>query len=135
MKSLSIYCDGAARGNPGPAGAGAVLLNEDGSIVSEISEYLGETTNNQAEYRALILAIEEAIKHKAASLIIFMDSELAVNQIKGTYRVKNDGLKELFKMVSQKLKSFESFTIKHIPREQNKEADRLANRAIDEHDL
>ena len=124
MNKIIIYCDGAARGNPGPAGAGAVLLNEHGEVIAELSKYLGETTNNQAEYRALLLALEE--------VDIFSDSELLVRQINGEYRVKNDGLKPIFKLALSKLKVFAKYKLKYIPRAQNAHADRLANRAIDE---
>jgi len=131
VKKIIVYCDGAARGNPGPAGAGVLILDENGSVLFELSKYLGETTNNQAEYRALILALEEAKKHKADDIHIYSDSELMVRQIKGEYRVKNGGLKELYKIAVGKLKSFKKFHIEYLPREKNTLADNLANRAID----
>lgn len=129
---MTIYSDGAARGNPGPAGAGAVLMAEDGSLLSEVCRYLGETTNNQAEYRALLLAIEEASSKGATKLAIYADSELMVKQIRGEYRVKNEDLKPLHREIVQRLKTMGSYTIDHVPRERNKAADKLANRAIDE---
>lgn len=132
MKRIIIYCDGAARGNPGPAGAGALILGEDGSVVFELSKYLGETTNNQAEYQALILALEEAMKQDAEEIQVYSDSELMVRQIKGQYRVKNGGLKELFKIVLRKLQTFKKYNIDYLPREKNALADSLANRAIDD---
>lgn len=135
MKHITIYCDGAARGNPGPAGAGAVLLTEDGSVLSELSKYLGETTNNQAEYQALLMALSEAKKLGAERINIFSDSELMVKQLKGEYRVKNEGLKPLFKNAVEKLKSFVEHKINYLPREKNAHADSLANRAIDSSDL
>ncbi len=135
MKRLTIFTDGAARGNPGPAGAGAVLIGEDGAVVSELSKYLGKTTNNQAEYQALIIALEEARRVGAETLNIFSDSELLVRQMKGDYLVKNEGLKPLFKLAKEKLKNFGKHTIDYLPRERNAHADRLANRAIDDHDL
>lgn len=135
MKRIIIYCDGAARGNPGPAGAGALILDEDGSVVFELSRYLGETTNNQAEYQALILALEEAMKQDVDEVQIYSDSELMVRQIKGEYRVKNGGLKELFKIVLRKLQTFRKYSIDYLPREKNTLADSLANRAIDNNDL
>lgn len=135
MKRLTIFTDGAARGNPGPAGAGAVLIGEDGAVVSELSKYLGKTTNNQAEYQALIIALEEARRVGAETLSIFSDSELLVRQMKGDYLVKNEGLKPLFKLAKEKLKNFGKHTIDYLPRERNGHADRLANRAIDDHDL
>jgi len=135
VKRIIIYTDGAARGNPGPAGAGAVLIGEDGSVVAEVSRYLGKTTNNQAEYQALVLALEEARRIGATVLNIYSDSELLVKQMKGEYYVRNDGLKPLFKLAKGKLKSFSQYSIDYLPRERNAHADRLANRAIDEHDL
>jgi len=135
MKRIIIYTDGAARGNPGPAGAGAVLMGEDGDIISEVSRYLGKTTNNQAEYQALIIALEEARKIGAGVLTIYSDSELLVRQMKGDYLVRNDGLKPLFKLAKEKLKNFGKHTIEYLPRERNAHADRLANRAIDEQAL
>jgi ribonuclease HI len=134
VKRILIYTDGAARGNPGPAGAGAVLIGEDGSVLAEVSRYLGKTTNNQAEYQALVLALEEAKKLAADEVNIFSDSELLVKQIKGEYHVKNDGLKPLFKLVKSKLQHFGKYKIEYLPRERNAHADRLANRAIDEYD-
>lgn len=134
MKKIIIYCDGASRGNPGPAGAGAVLLGEDGSVIYELSKYLGETTNNQAEYQALILALEEAKNQDAKEVDIFTDSELVVRQLKGSYRVKNGNIKPLFKLVLHKLQSFNKYSVEYLPREKNAHADNLANRAIDEYD-
>ena len=130
--TITIHSDGAARGNPGPAGAGAVLTAADGSIVAEVSRYLGEMTNNQAEYRALLLAVEEARRRGATELRIYADSELMVRQIKGEYRVKNAELKPLFQDVMRHLRAIGPFAIHHIPREKNKLADKLANLAIDE---
>lgn len=129
---ITIYSDGAARGNPGPAGAGAVLTGEDGSVVAEVCSYLGETTNNQAEYRALLLALDEALRHGATRLAIYADSELMVKQIRGEYRVKNEELKPLHGEIVKRLRGVKQYTIEHVPREKNKHADRLANRAIDE---
>ncbi len=131
MNRVIIYSDGAARGNPGPAGAGAVLQGEDGHVIVEACRYLGEMTNNQAEYRALLLALEEAKTIGAEQLTIFADSELMVKQIMGEYRVKNDGLKPLFAEVRKLLRAFADYTIEHVPRDENRHADRLANLAID----
>ncbi len=129
---ITIYSDGAARGNPGPAGAGAVLTGADGSVVAEVCSYLGEATNNQAEYRALLLAIDEALRHGATRLAIYADSELMVKQIRGEYRVKNEELRPLHGEIVKRLREVKQYTIEHVPREKNKHADRLANRAIDE---
>ena len=131
--AYQLFCDGAARGNPGPAGAGAVLKKEDGELVAEISEYLGETTNNQAEYQALLHGLERAVGLHVKHLKIFMDSELVVKQLKGDYRVKHPDLIPLHQRVRESLKKLSSFEIAHVFREKNKEADKLANRAIDEH--
>lgn len=133
MKKFIINTDGAARGNPGPAGIGVVIKDGTGAIVSEIFEYIGETTNNQAEYRALIAALKEAIRLGAEAVGIFADSELMVSQVKGVYKVKNEGLKPLFDETKELLRKFKFCNIEYIPREKNHEADKLANRAIDEH--
>ena len=133
MKKLIINTDGAARGNPGPAGIGVVIKDEKGAVVREIAEYIGETTNNQAEYRALIMALEAAVELKADSVGIFADSELMVSQIKGIYKVKNEGLKPLFEQARELLQKFKVCNIEYLPREKNKEADKLANIAIDKH--
>ncbi|MDP2600868.1 MAG: ribonuclease HI family protein [Deltaproteobacteria bacterium] len=133
MKALILYTDGAARGNPGPAGAGWVILAASGATLAENKKYLGELTNNQAEYQALLLALKEAMQLKGESLALHCDSELVVRQIKGEYKVKNDGLKPLFREAVLTLSKFKSYSINHVPREQNEEADRLANEAIDEY--
>jgi len=136
MKSLGgedrliIYIDGASRGNPGRAGAGIWITDEEGRKISEVSRYLGTKTNNEAEYWALLLGLREAKRLGGDTLQIFTDSELVERQIKGVYRVKDLNLKVLHKTVLQNLKTFSSFEIESIPREGNKEADRLANQAI-----
>ncbi|MBN1282225.1 MAG: ribonuclease HI family protein [Proteobacteria bacterium] len=132
MPRITIHSDGAARGNPGPAGAGAVLRDESGAVVAEVSEYIGETTNNQAEYQALIFALGEAKRLGATSVAVFADSELMVRQLNGDYRVKNEGLKPLYQEAFKALRAVGEYTIEHLPRERNKEADKLANRAIDQ---
>ena len=132
MGEIIIHSDGAARGNPGPAGAGAVLTDPEGKVVGEVCMYLGDDmTNNQAEYRALILALREAEGKGATSLSIFADSELMVRQIKGEYKVKNEGMKVLHAEAVQLLRKFGRYSISYIPREKNKRADKLANLAID----
>ena len=133
MGTWTIYTDGAAKGNPGPAGAGWVVIDSKGKTVLENKKYLGELTNNQAEYGALLLALEDAVKVGANKLLLCADSELMVRQLKGEYKVKNDGLKPLFQKAVLTLSKFESYTLKYIPREQNSEADRLANEAIEDH--
>ena len=129
---LNLYTDGACRGNPGYGGAGVVLTDEKGNIVGTTRKFLGLCTNNLAEYRALIIGLEEALRRRCRQLHIFLDSELLVKQINGTYRVKNDKLKILMKDVKRLLASLDGYVIEHIGRDKNKMADRLANQAIDE---
>ncbi|MBI4223596.1 MAG: ribonuclease HI family protein [Deltaproteobacteria bacterium] len=136
MKSFVLYTDGAARGNPGPAGAGWVVCDAQGQALIEDKKYLGELTNNQAEYQALLLGLEGAQKFGRAgeiALKIRADSELLVKQIQGEYKVKNEGLKPLFRQAVLTLSKFGGYTIEYVPREANEEADRLANEAIDEY--
>jgi len=128
---LIIFTDGGARGNPGPAGIGAVLYNENKEKVAEISKYLGVTTNNQAEYRALIEALKKAKELGALELEVFMDSELIVKQLKREYKVKNKDLAPLFLEVYNLSCFFSKINFSHIYREDNKEADALANKAMD----
>ena len=128
---LFLYIDGASRGNPGRAGAGIWLTNGSRKKVGEMSRYLGHKTNNEAEYWALLLGLREAKRLGGESIYIFTDSELIERQVKGVYRVKNLKLKGLHEMVTQNLKGFSSFNIQSIPREENQEADRLANQAIE----
>jgi ribonuclease HI len=129
---LILYADGAARGNPGPAGAGAVLLDQEGHIVAELTRALGRATNNVAEYRALILGLEEAKRLGASAIDVRMDSLLVVEQLRGRWRTKHPGLIPLALRAGQLLASFPEREIRHVPREQNLVADALSNRAIDE---
>lgn len=131
MKKIIIYSDGGARGNPGPAGIGAVLYDEDKNIIAEISQYIGETTNNQAEYRALLAGIKKAKELKAEALDCYLDSELVVKQLKREYKIKNKDLAPLFLEIHNLSLSFKKINYFHIPRELNKEADQLANEAMD----
>jgi ribonuclease HI len=128
---LIIYTDGGARGNPGPAGIGAIAKNDDNEIVFEISEFIGKTTNNQAEYRALVSAIKKAKQLKTEEVDFFLDSELVVKQLNGEYKVKNKDLMPLFLEISNFKKQFKKITFSHVRREFNKEADKLANMAMD----
>jgi len=128
---ILLYTDGCCRGNPGPAGIGVVIKDPRKKILKELSEYIGEATNNIAEYSALIRGLEEAGEIGAEEVTVFMDSELVVRQINGEYRVKDEGMRGLFRRALEVLKAFKSFEIKHIDRSKNKEADSLANRAID----
>jgi ribonuclease HI len=128
-----IHTDGAARGNPGPAGAGAVLRDAvDGSLVAEIATFLGVRTNNYAEWTAVELALTEALALGAARVDLRTDSELVARQISGRYRVKHPDLKPIHARVMGLLGRFAGYTVGHVPRELNKEADRLSNVAIDQ---
>lgn len=132
MPVLVAYSDGAARGNPGQAGVGVVFYNEAGQELHTISRYLGTATNNQAEYKALLLALEYAVKEQSEKLQLYSDSELIVKQLKGEYRVKDKQLKELFLTARALIAKINNFSIEHLPREKNKRADQLANLAIDQ---
>ena len=129
-EKVTIFTDGASKNNPGPSSIGAVIKNQQGQTISRISKAIGHSTNNQAEYRAIITALEEAIRLGARQVILNSDSELVVRHLQGKYRVKNAALKPLHQQVTQLLSKLESFTIRHIPREQNEEADNLANAAL-----
>jgi len=132
---LLIYTDGAARGNPGPAGAGAILRDAaDGTVVAEIAEPLGRATNNVAEWTAVLLALEEARRLGATHVDLRMDSELVARQISGIYRVKHPDLKPIHAAAMALLRSFGGYTVGHVPRALNKDADRLSNIAIDGRD-
>jgi ribonuclease HI len=129
---LLIHTDGAARGNPGPAGAGAILRDaDDGTVLAEIAEPLGHATNNVAEWSAVRLALEEALRLGATHVDLRMDSELVARQITGIYRVKHPDLKPFHAAVMEMLDRFEGYTVGHVPRALNKDADRLSNIAID----
>jgi ribonuclease HI len=128
---IITYSDGGARGNPGPAGAGGQIQTCDGEVLAEISEYLGETTNNIAEYKALILTLERAREFASEELEIRADSELVVKQLNGEYKVKNEGLKPLFLRVKELIAGYDRVKIIHVYRKQNKRADELANEALD----
>ena len=127
---LILYIDGASRGNPGSAGAGVWITDREGKEIVRMSRYLGHKTNNEAEYWALLLGLREAKRLGGNSIRIFTDSELIERQVKGLYRVKDLNLKILHRTVIRNLREFASFEIESIPREQNREADRLANQAI-----
>jgi len=130
-KSLSGWIDGGSRGNPGPAGIG-VLLEDEGGARDEYYALLGTTTNNVAEYAALLVLAVRSLKRGATDLIIHSDSELLVKQMKGTYRVRNPRLQVLHAAARRLLARIPRVTLCHVPREENRDADRLANRAMDE---
>jgi ribonuclease HI/IMP dehydrogenase/GMP reductase len=123
---LTVYIDGASSGNPGPAGAGVVFLDPAQKEIEALSVYLGETTNNVAEYQALILALERAKKMGVGRLTVLSDSELLVKQFNGSYRVKNAGLKPLFEKAKALQENFASLEVRHVAREKNQQADQLA---------
>ena len=128
---IIIYTDGAARGNPGAAAIGVIIKDEAGTILDKISKRLGVTTNNQAEYQAIIMGLEKAIGLGAKNVKVMSDSELVVKQMNGQYKVKNTELRPLYQKVVQLTGSLESFKISYIPSEQNKAADAQANKALD----
>ena len=128
---IEVYVDGAARGNPGEAGIG-VVIKEGKKVLLEVGAYIGRATNNIAEYMALIRGLEEALLLRKKSIKVTSDSELMVKQIKGEYRVKNEGLLPLYLHAKGLIKKLEHFEIFHAHREENKHADELANKGIDE---
>lgn len=130
-EKLTIYTDGGARGNPGPAGIGAVILDERGRVVEEISEYIGQATNNQAEYKALIAGLNKARDLGGEEIEVFLDSELVVKQLNREYRVKDKDLAPLFVQAYNISLGFKKIIFKHVPREKNKLADKLVNIALD----
>ena len=130
IKRMVIFTDGAAEPNPGPAAIGAIIKDEQGKLITTISQPIGRATSNQAEYRAIIAALEHAIRLGANHVEIHSDSELVVRQINRRYRVKTASLKPLYQRVKQLTSQLDGFTINHISRQQNVEADNLANMAF-----
>lgn len=130
-QKLTIYTDGGARGNPGPAGIGVVIFNEHGNAVAKISKYIGEATNNQAEYKALIAGLAKAKELGAREIEVFLDSELVVKQLNREYRVKDKDLAPLFVQIYNISLGFKKIIFKHIFREKNGLADKLVNQALD----
>ena len=128
---IAIYTDGASRGNPGNAGIGVVIYDLEGQVLRKDNEAIGIATNNVAEYKAVIRGLELALELKATDVKLYADSQLLVRQLLGEYKVRNEGLKPLYNKVKAMTGNFKSFAAIHIPREQNKEADKLANMALD----
>ncbi len=133
---FTIFADGGSRGNPGPAGSGAVVYDTHGAVVAEVSEFIGHTTNNVAEYTALIRGLEALAEYldertPSASVVVKMDSELAVKQMRGEYKIKHPNLKPLAERAFARAGQFSAVSFMHVPREQNKAADALANAAMD----
>lgn len=129
-KKLELYIDGASRGNPGPAGIGVVIKDEAKKTVKEFYKYIGTATNNIAEYNALVYGLQEALMLGADEVALNLDSELVVQQIKGEFRVRDVNIKSLFDQAIHLINGFKKIEIIHINRELNKEADKLANKAI-----
>ena len=130
-KWIVAHCDGGARGNPGPAGFGALIQDADGVVLAELSQFLGIQTNNFAEYSGLLAALDFALQNGHRRLRVISDSELMVKQIQGKYKVKSPILRPLFDLARKKIAQLEAFEITHALRHKNKDADRLANQAMD----
>ena len=128
--NFKIYVDGGAKGNPGPAGIGIIIVDEKGNVIKEISEGIGIKTNNQAEYLALIKGLEEGLKFNLENVDFFLDSELVVRQLKGIYKIKNKELQKLFKKAQKLILKYKNISFSHIPREKNKLTDKLVKKAI-----
>jgi ribonuclease HI len=129
-QKMFLYVDGSCSGNPGEGGAGVVIKDEQGGIVARIKRYLGSVTNNIAEYQALIAGLQEAQRLGTRAVEVYLDSELVVNQVNGVYRVRDAKLKILEGEVRRRLGHFARWVIRYIPREENREADRLAREAV-----
>ncbi len=128
---LTIFTDGVARGNPGEGGFGVIIKDTAGTVIEEVGGYIGITTNNIAEYTALLTALKVASKYTDGKIIVYSDSELMVRQLNGVYKVRNEGLLPLYQEAKRLTSRFNDFIIEHIPREKNKDADSLANKAVD----
>lgn len=131
MARLTVNVDGGARGNPGPAAIGVVVRGDDGTVLVEHGERIGRATNNVAEYRALLAGVALAAEHGASELDLVGDSELVVKQMRGEYKVKDATMRELNAEVKAALRGFDSWSIRHVRRAENAEADRLVNQALD----
>ena len=133
MKSINIFIDGASRGNPGPSGIGIVFFDDSKKAVKKLFKFIGNATNNVAEYTALIYGVQEALIDKYENITINSDSELLTRQLRGEYKVKNENLKPFYEQFLHLFRGFNKIDVVSIPREQNKLADNLANKAIDSH--
>ncbi len=131
MRHVDIYIDGASKGNPGPSGIG-VIICQQGKVIKNIARYIGTATNNVAEYTALIYALQESLILGAHAVTVNSDSELLCRQVNGSYKIKNPGIKVLFEQVAHLKDGFREITVRHIPREANRGADRLATQAVKE---
>jgi ribonuclease HI len=128
---INAHCDGGARGNPGPSGYGALIQDDRGMVIAELSEFLGMRTNNYAEYSGLLGCLQYALDHNHPRLRVVSDSELMVKQIQGKYQVKSPDLKPLYEEAKRRIAKLQAFEISHALRHKNKDADRLANEAMD----
>jgi ribonuclease HI len=131
MGKLTVNVDGGARGNPGPAAIGVVVRNDDGAVVESVGETIGRQTNNVAEYQALLRGLELALAHGADEVELIGDSELVVRQIEGRYKVKNAAMRDLHAQAKEMLGKFDRWSIRHVKRAQNADADALVNEALD----
>ena len=131
LQKAIIYADGCSRGNPGAAAIGGVVQDSSGSVMGQVSQTIGKATNNVAEYKSLIATLTLARELGVSSVDVRMDSELVVKQVRGEYRTKNRGLQPLLKSAQNLLKEFDTYSINHVPRERNKLADSLCNKALD----
>lgn len=131
LVEVTLFADGGSRGNPGPAASGAVLVGADGAILEEVGRFLGRATNNVAEWTALEIGLEAALKRGVRSIAVRMDSELVVKQVAGEYRVKHPDLQPLHRRVTALLRKFAQVEIRHVPRKQNALADAVVNRVLD----
>jgi ribonuclease HI len=127
----TLFTDAGARGNPGPAGIGVVLKDETGTVIGEIAEAVGVTTNNVAEYKALVAGLELAHENGVTDIEVYMDSKLVVFQVKGEWKIKNNSLRPLAVRARHLLDRFENWTLSHVGREENADADKLANQGMD----
>lgn len=132
-REVKLFADGGSRGNPGPSASGYVLYDMQDNVISKNGTYLGETTNNQAEYHSLKSGLQDALKRGAEYIHVYMDSQLVINQMKGTYRVKHDGLKPVYREILDITHRFKDVTYTHVPREYNKAADSMVNETLDKH--
>ncbi len=133
QKKLTIFSDGGARGNPGPAAIGVIIKDENDKIVARFGEYLGEQTNNYAEYMALISGLEAALDMRTQEVICYVDSKLVAEQLNQRWKVKEPTLQKLFVKAYNLMQKFKSVKIFHTYREKNKEADQLVNKVLDQH--
>ncbi len=128
---LKIFFDGGSRGNPGPSAVGAVIYDENGKKIDELSEYIGKTTNNIAEYTALDRVLDIANKYSSEKIVLLTDSKLLYNQVKKVWKIKDKNILKIFLSISEKLGKYRTVDLRFVPREENKEADKLVNKAFE----